>query len=232
MNSSSPLVEISDLTYRVAVAEGTLTILEDINLQVSQGESLAVVGTSGSGKSTLLAMMGGLALPSSGKVSLNSHNLSALNESQRAKVRADNLGFVFQDFLLIPTLTALENLVVPARLAGKKVDMAAAQHLLERVGLAERTDHYPAALSGGEQQRVALARAFITQPGLLLADEPTGNLDNATGERVAEMLFELNQRFGTTLVLVTHDLELAKRCDRIVHMAQGRLDQAQAEQGV
>jgi len=203
--------------------EQSLTILDDVHLEVAPGEAVAIVGQSGSGKSTLLGLLAGLDTPSSGSVLLDGVDLFSRDEDQRATLRGELVGFVFQSFQLLPALTALENVMLPLELAGARGARAEAGALLRRVGLGERLDHYPRTLSGGEQQRVALARAFVTRPRLLLADEPTGNLDTATGAHVIELLFELNRERGTTLVLVTHDAQLAGLCGRTVRLAGGRL---------
>jgi putative ABC transport system ATP-binding protein len=200
-----------------------LTILDDVSLAVAAGETVAVVGASGAGKSTLLALLAGLDEPSAGGVWLEGIELSALDEDGRAAARAKHVGFVFQSFHLIPSLTALENVMLPLELAGRSDARAAARAVLQEVGLGPRLGHYPKQLSGGEQQRVAIARAFVTRPAVLFADEPTGNLDSATGARVIELLFDLNAANGTTLVLVTHDREIARRCGRIIELDAGRL---------
>jgi putative ABC transport system ATP-binding protein len=200
-----------------------LTILDDVSLRVGAGESVAVVGASGAGKSTLLALLAGLDEPSSGGVWLEGIELSALDEDGRAAARARHVGFVFQAFHLIPSLTALENVMLPLELAGRADARAAAREVLAQVGLESRLGHYPRQLSGGEQQRVAIARAFVTRPSVLFADEPTGNLDTATGARVMQLLFDLNAASGTTLVLVTHDREIATRCSRVIELDAGKL---------
>ncbi len=200
-----------------------LTILDDVSLQVGAGETVAVVGASGAGKSTLLALLAGLDEPTAGAVWLSGTELSALDEDGRAEARARHVGFVFQSFHLVPSLTALENVMLPLELAGRPDARAAAREALAQVGLAGRLGHYPRQLSGGEQQRVAIARAFVTKPAVLFADEPTGNLDTATGARVMQLLFEMNKATGTTLVLVTHDRAIAERCDRVIEMDAGRL---------
>ncbi|MGL5331788.1 MAG: ABC transporter ATP-binding protein, partial [Aeromonas veronii] len=202
----------------------SLTILEGIDLQVNSGETVALVGASGSGKSTLLGLLAGLDLPSQGDIEILGKSLGELDEEGRARLRAEQIGFVFQSFLLLPTMTALENVMLPAELRGERDCEPRARELLAAVGLGERLHHLPPRLSGGEQQRVAIARAFMTRPSLLLADEPTGNLDSKTGEKVIELLFELNRKHGTTLVVVTHDHQLAERCQRQVVMTAGRLD--------
>jgi putative ABC transport system ATP-binding protein len=203
--------------------EGSLTIVHGVSLDIAAGESVAVVGPSGAGKSTLLALLAGLDLPTTGRVLLAGTDLTKLDEDGRARLRAQRVGFVFQSFHLIPALTALENVMLPLELAGRPDARSTAFETLQRVGLKDRTGHYPRQLSGGEQQRVALARAFVTRPAVLFADEPTGNLDTATGGRVGELLFELNANSHTTLVLVTHDRELASRCGRIITMEAGRI---------
>jgi putative ABC transport system ATP-binding protein len=217
------VLKAEHLTKQVASPEGPLTIVHDVTLDIAPGESVAVVGPSGAGKSTLLALLAGLDLPSSGRVLLEGQDLTRLDEDGRARVRAERVGFVFQAFHLIPSLTALENVMLPLELAAHPGARQAALEALGNVGLAERTGHYPRQLSGGEQQRVALARAFVTRPAVLFADEPTGNLDTVTGGRVGELLFELNAHSSTTLVLVTHERELASRCQRIIRMDAGRL---------
>lgn len=206
------------------LGQETLTILEGIDLQVNSGETVALVGASGSGKSTLLGLLAGLDLPSVGSISILGQSLTELDEEGRAKLRAEQIGFVFQSFLLLPTMTALENVMLPAELRGETDCEPRARALLESVGLGDRLHHLPPRLSGGEQQRVAIARAFMTRPRLLLADEPTGNLDSKTGEKVIELLFALNREHGTTLVVVTHDRELASRCQRQFVMVAGHLE--------
>jgi putative ABC transport system ATP-binding protein len=217
------VLEARSLHKEVSSPEGRLTILNNVDLAVGEGETVAIVGASGAGKSTLLALLAGLDEPTKGAVWLEGIELSALDEDGRAAERAKHVGFVFQSFHLIPSLTALENVMLPLELAGRADARAAAREVLTQVGLAERLGHYPRQLSGGEQQRVAIARAFVTHPAVLFADEPTGNLDTTTGARVIELLFELNQATGTTLVLVTHDREIAERCDRVIRMDAGRL---------
>ncbi|SNX50314.1 Lipoprotein-releasing system ATP-binding protein LolD [Vibrio thalassae] len=202
-----------------------LTILEGVNLSIEEGESIAIVGTSGAGKSTLMTLLAGLDVPSQGSIQLLEQQISDLDDEARAKIRSDHVGFVFQSFLLIPSLSALGNVTLPCLLKGENEDTDKAKALLESVGLGHRIDHLPSQLSGGEQQRVAIARAFMTSPKILFADEPTGNLDQNTAHKIVELLFNLNKEHGTTLVLVTHDLSLAKRCDRIFHMNAGKLEE-------
>lgn len=220
------MIQVNNLSQRVSVGKEQLTILDQIQLQVKSGESLAIVGASGSGKSTLLGMLAGLDLPSEGEIFIAGQALHLMDEEQRAKLRSEKIGFVFQSFLLIPELTALENVMLPAELRGIKQARELATTLLKEVGLGERLQHKPAKLSGGEQQRVALARAFICQPALLLADEPTGNLDQHTGQKIADLLFRMNQESGSSLVIVTHDVALATRCQRQVHMQAGQLEES------
>jgi len=217
------VLKAENLSKQVSSPEGPLTIVHGVSLDIARGESIAVAGPSGAGKSTLLALLAGLDLPTTGRVLLEGEDLTQLDEDGRARLRAQRVGFVFQSFHLIPALTALENVMLPLELAGSSNARRAAFETLQRVGLKDRTGHYPRQLSGGEQQRVALARAFVTNPAVLFADEPTGNLDTVTGERVGELLFELNANSQTTLVLVTHDRELASRCSRIVRMEAGRV---------
>jgi len=217
------VLEAKKLRKEVSSPEGTLTILDGVDLAVRAGESVAIVGASGAGKSTLLALLAGLDQPSAGEVWLDGSELSVLDEDGRAAVRAEHVGFVFQSFHLVPSLTALENVMLPLELAGRRDAREAAREVLGKVGLAGRLGHYPRQLSGGEQQRVAIARAFVTSPSVLFADEPTGNLDTVTGERISRLLFDLNEASGTTLVLVTHDRELAARCDRVIEIDAGRL---------
>jgi putative ABC transport system ATP-binding protein len=218
-----PIVEAAGLSKIVPSGNETLAILQDINLQVMPGEALAILGASGSGKSTLLGLLAGLDVPTAGTVRLDGHDLLSLDEDGRALLRARLMGFVFQSFQLLPALDAQENVMLPLELAGHTgaADVAAA--MLARVGLGERLRHYPKHLSGGEQQRVALARAFVMQPKLLLADEPTGNLDAATGAGIIDLVFKLNAEQGTTLVLVTHDEMLAQRCTRQIRLSGGRI---------
>jgi putative ABC transport system ATP-binding protein len=220
---SDSIIEVQGVTKQVTDATGTLTILHDIGFTLRARESAAIVGASGSGKSTLLAIIAGLDVPTTGKVILAGTDLFALNEDQRAEVRAQHLGFVFQSFQLLGNLTALENVMLPLELMGRGDARRQATEMLQRVGLGERLGHYPKVLSGGEQQRVALARAFVVRPAVLLADEPTGSLDFATGETVMALMFDLNREAGTTLVMVTHDRAIAARCDRQLKIEAGRL---------
>jgi len=219
----SSVLKAEHLSKQVQSPEGLLTIVHDVSLDIASGESVAVVGPSGAGKSTLLALLAGLDLPSEGRVLLEGRDLTGLDEDGRALVRAQRVGFVFQSFHLIPSLTALENVMLPLELAGHEGARHTALETLRQVGLKERARHYPRQLSGGEQQRVALARAFVTRPAVLFADEPTGNLDAATGDRIGQLLFAMNAQSRTTLVLVTHDRDLASRCERIVRMEAGEL---------
>lgn len=219
------ILEVHQLYRKFESGSKILTVVDDINFSIQEGISCAVVGPSGSGKTTLLGLCAGLDRPTSGSVSLNGIPLNPLNEDERAQVRNEHVGFVFQTFQLVPTLTAIENVMVPLELRGEATREVRerAYALLEKVGLGDRTHHYPTQLSGGEQQRVAIARAFINQPRILFADEPTGNLDTETGQYIESLIFDLNEQQGTTLVLVTHDLELAKRCDRIIKLKNGRV---------
>jgi putative ABC transport system ATP-binding protein len=217
------VLEARGVTKQVSSPEGTLTIVDDVSFAVASGESVAIVGSSGAGKSTLLAMLAGLDVPSHGQVILNGTDLTSLDEDGRAAARARDVGFVFQSFHLVPSLTALENVMLPLELAGRSDARSQARAALEEVGLGARVQHYPRQLSGGEQQRVAIARAFVGRPAVLFADEPTGNLDTATGGRIAELLFGANRASGTTLVLVTHDRELARRCGRMLELDAGKL---------
>lgn len=222
--TSTALVQANGVGKVVSTAEGQLTILHRISLSVEEGESLAITGPSGSGKSTLLGILAGLDLPSFGEVQLCGQTLTALDEEGRAKVRAESVGFVFQSFQLLPGLTALENVMLPMELHGMKNARSRAQEYLARVGLAERLTHYPQQLSGGEQQRVAVARAFASQPKVLFADEPTGNLDIHTGAKIIDLLFDLNREQGTTLILITHEERLAQRCGRRIHLVAGSIE--------
>jgi len=222
-SNESIVLEAQNLSKQVSSPEGTLTILSDVSFAISAGESVAVVGPSGAGKSTLLALLAGLDLPTAGQVVLNGADLSKLDEDGRAQLRAESVGFVFQSFHLVPSLNALENVMLPLELAGQSGARKLAMEIIAEVGLAERWSHYPAQLSGGEKQRVAIARAFATKPAVLFADEPTGNLDSRTGANIMALMFELNRNSATTLVLVTHDQNLAERCDRIISLDVGKL---------
>ena len=217
------MITVNNLGKRVPMTDGELVILEGINLEIKSGESVAIIGASGSGKSTLLGLLAGLDTASEGQIHLDNQDLTTMDEDGRAALRGRNVGFVFQSFQLLPALTAQENVMLPLELKGEDDAVGRAAHFLDRVGLDSRCDHYPRQLSGGEQQRVAIARAFAGSPRILFADEPTGNLDRATGERIADLLFDLNQQEGTTLVLVTHDLTLAQRCARRFEMDSGTL---------
>ncbi|MGX5913639.1 ABC transporter ATP-binding protein [Aliidiomarina sp. Khilg15.8] len=223
------IIKTTSVNKKVQTSAGELTILNEIDLAIKAGESVAIVGASGSGKSTLLSLLAGLDIATSGDVLIDNVNLGDLDEEARAKIRADMVGFVFQSFLLIPSLTALENVMLPAELAGKESAESQARELLDKVGLGERLDHYPNQLSGGEQQRVAIARAFIGTPKILFADEPTGNLDKGTGHKVEDLLFDMNKAYGTTLVMVTHDPQLAQKCDRVLEMDAGQLAERETD---
>jgi len=219
----SIVLSAQGLSKQVSSPEGTLTILSNVSFDIQRGESVAVVGPSGAGKSTLLALLAGLDLPSSGYVTLDGANLSELDEDGRARIRAENVGFVFQSFHLVPSLNALENVMLPLELAGNRDARTVSKEIIRKVGLGDRWSHYPAQLSGGEKQRVAIARAFATEPAVLFADEPTGNLDARTGATILELMFDLNRHSSTTLVLVSHDTALAERCDRILSLDVGKL---------
>ncbi len=221
--TNGPMLLARNLEKTVRTAAGPLQILAGVNLEIKRGESVALVGASGSGKTTLLGLLAGLDEPTAGRILLDDHDLTAMDEEARARMRGRLVGFVFQNFQLLASLDALENVMLPMELRGDRDAAAKARELLERVGLGNRVDHQPRQLSGGEQQRVAIARAFAAKPAILFADEPTGNLDRATGERIADLLFELNREFGTTLVLVTHDPALAQRCDRALTIDAGQL---------
>jgi putative ABC transport system ATP-binding protein len=223
MAEAHPLLEARSLTKKVTSPEGELTILDGVSFALARGESAAIVGPSGAGKSTLLALLAGLDEPTSGQVRLDGIDLGSLDEDGRAELRNREVGFVFQSFHLLPSLTAIENVLLPLELCGTQNARQIARNALERVGLSHRLRHYPRQLSGGEKQRVAIARAFVGGPSLLFADEPTGNLDNKTGALILDLLFELNAASGTTLVLVTHDLDAAKRCDVLIELSAGRL---------
>jgi len=221
--SSQPIVRATRLGKQVPSPEGMLDILRDVDLAIPAGDTVAIVGESGSGKSTLLGLLAGLDLPTQGRVVLAGQDLGELDEDGRARLRGEMVGFVFQSFQLIPSLTAIENVMLPLELAGRDAAGATARGILERVGLGARLHHYPSQLSGGEQQRVAIARAFAPQPRVLFADEPTGNLDRKTGARISELLFTLNREHQTTLLLVTHDVGLAGHCEQTVHLDAGRM---------
>lgn len=225
---SDVIIAVRHVFKSVTDATGTLDILRDIDFELRRGETVAIVGASGSGKSTLLSIVAGLDTPTRGTVHIDGQDIFALDEDQRAAVRAQKVGFVFQSFQLLGNLTALENVMLPLELAGRRDAREAATQMLQRVGLGERLGHYPKVLSGGEQQRVALARAFVVRPAVLLADEPTGSLDFATGEKVMELMFDLNREQGTTLVLVTHDRSIAQRCERRITIEAGRAREVQA----
>ncbi|BCL72750.1 putative ABC-type dipeptide/oligopeptide/nickel transport system, ATPase component [Vibrio nigripulchritudo MADA3029] len=222
----SSVIKADSISKQVTTNQEHLTILENVNLEINRGESVAIVGTSGAGKSTLMTLLAGLDTPTSGEITLLGKPLSKLDDEARAALRSETVGFVFQSFLLIPSLTAIENVTLPCLLKGEEEDIDRARSLLESVGLGHRENHLPTQLSGGEQQRVALARAFMIKPQILFADEPTGNLDQHTAANIVERLFDLNKQHGTTLILVTHDPELAKRCDRTFHMQAGQLEVA------
>jgi putative ABC transport system ATP-binding protein len=225
MSIADQVLRAEKITKEVSSPEGPLTILAEVSLAIAAGETVAIIGASGAGKSTLLALLAGLDEPSRGQIWLNGAELTALDEDGRAAVRARHVGFVFQSFHLVPSLTAIENVMLPLELAGIRNARAQASEVLEKVNLTARREHYPRQLSGGEQQRVAIARAFVTRPALLFADEPTGNLDTVTGERIIQLLFDLNAGTGTTLVVVTHDLNIAQRCGRIIRLDAGKVVQ-------
>lgn len=220
---SSPIVQAQALTYEFVSHDNHIRVLHDLNLSITAGEQVAIIGSSGSGKSTLLSLLAGLDIPTSGSVQIDGKPFSQLDEDGRAAIRATRMGFVFQSFQLLPSLTALENVMLPLQLKNHPDAAALSLAALRQVGLSERVQHYPKQLSGGEQQRVAIARAFATQPAILFADEPTGNLDHNTGQRIIELLFEMNANAGTTLVLVTHDIQLANRCHTQLQLAHGTL---------
>lgn len=219
----SKILNVQQLRKTYQSGGSELTVLEDISFSVPSGTSYAIVGPSGSGKTTLLGLCAGLDTPDSGSVTVCGQHMEDLSEDQRAALRSNKVGFIFQNFQLLPTLTALENVSVPLELKGDRQASETARSLLEKVGLGDRTHHYPSQLSGGEQQRVALARAFANRPEILFADEPTGNLDEQTGERVVRLLFDLNKEAGTTLIIVTHDMELARRCNQLMRLQGGRI---------
>ena len=222
--NNNAVLAASGLTKEVTSPEGLLTILDDVSLSIERGETVAIVGPSGAGKTTLLALLAGLDEPSRGKVWLNGTELTTLDEDGRAELRAQQVGFVFQSFHLIPSLTAIENVMLPLELARESAAETQAHEVMKKVGLEPRQLHYPRQLSGGEKQRVAIARAFVTRPSVLFADEPTGNLDTRTGANIIDLLFELNREAGTTLMLVTHDTALASRCDRVLNIDAGRIE--------
>ncbi len=224
MKTSEPVLKAQQLGKQLSSPEGLLTILDRVDLEIRQGESVAIVGVSGAGKSTLLGLLAGLDVPSEGKIWLRDKEITAMDEDGRAALRANHVGFVFQSFHLISSLTALENVMLPLELSGTADASGTARRALQKVGLEARRGHYPHQLSGGEKQRVAIARAFVVEPTVLFADEPTGNLDKHTGETIIDLLFRMNSEFCTTLVLVTHDTSLASRCDRILHMDAGRIE--------
>jgi len=223
----NPILSCSDVSKLVTTQEETLTILDGVSFQVQKGESVAIVGQSGSGKTTLLSLLAGLDSPSSGEIVLADQRVHELDEESRAAIRNQYIGFVFQSFHLLPGFTALENVMLPLEINNDKTAQTRSRDFLERVGVGHRLSHYPGTLSGGEQQRVAIARAFVTDPPLLLADEPTGNLDTETGQHIMDLLFELNREHGTTLLLVTHDMELAQRCDRCLRLKDGRIEETE-----
>ncbi|MCD9490773.1 ATP-binding cassette domain-containing protein [Photobacterium phosphoreum] len=227
---SVSVIKAHSVSKQVTTALSPMTILQDVSLEVEQGESIALVGVSGAGKSTLMTLLAGLDVPTTGEIELLGHNLTTLDDEQRAQLRSESIGFVFQNFLLLPTLTALENVTLPCLIQNKAIDIERAKQLLAVVGLQGRETHLPSQLSGGEQQRVALARAFMINPKILFADEPTGNLDQQTAAMVIELLFELNRDNGTTLILVTHDDVLAARCDRVLRLDNGVLSREQDRQ--
>ena len=224
------ILKLSKITQRFVSGDKEIEVLSNINLEINSGESVAIVGPSGSGKTTMLGLCAGLDQPTSGKIELAGKNIEDLNENQRAELRRDNVGFVFQNFELIPTLTAVENVSLPLDLKGGTNTKAIAEALLNKVGLAGRAHHYPSQLSGGEQQRVAIARAFSNNPSIVFADEPTGNLDEETGQHIEDLLFELNREKGTTLILVTHNPELANKAQRIIELKMGKLTRDQIVQ--
>jgi putative ABC transport system ATP-binding protein len=219
----SVAIECKQLNHQVNLDNQTLSILKNINLSVISGQSIAIVGESGSGKSSLIGMLAGLDIPSSGNIDIFSKNICAMNEEQRAQVRAEHIGFIFQNFQLLPNLTALENVMLPLEIKGLTGNKQQALDILHKVGLSHRLQHYPKQLSGGEQQRVAIARAFVCKVNILFADEPTGNLDTKTGQLIEDLLFELNAQYNTTLILVTHDKTLASRCDQQIELSAGQI---------
>lgn len=226
------MIKTKDLGKTVSTSEGQLTILKGIDLEIKKSESVAIVGASGSGKTTLLSLLAGLDTPTAGQIYLGDYEITALDEEERARVRSELVGFVFQSFQLLASLSAIENVMLPSELRGDTGAEAKARELLERVELGHRINHYPRQLSGGEQQRVAIARAFASSVDILFADEPTGNLDTTTGQHIIDLIFELNKEFGTTLVLVTHDQRLADRSDRAIHIASGEIINPEAAPAV
>lgn len=230
--SEEPILKIHELSKKYRSGSRDLTVLDQVTLEVDRGSTCAIVGPSGSGKTTLLGLAAGLDVPTSGSVTLNGISLDGLSEDEKAKVRSAHVGFIFQSFNLLPTLTALENVMIPLELKGARNARTRAKSLLEKVGLDKRSGHYPAQLSGGEQQRVSIARAFANEPSILFADEPTGNLDGETGTTVEKLIFDLNTDAGTTLILVTHDLDLANRAGRVIQMKNGKLQSDSAAEVV
>lgn len=230
--SEEPILKIHELSKKYRSGSRDLTVLDQVTLEVDRGSTCAIVGPSGSGKTTLLGLAAGLDVPTSGSVTLNGISLDGLSEDEKAKVRSAHVGFIFQSFNLLPTLTALENVMIPLELKGARNARTRAKSLLEKVGLDKRSGHYPAQLSGGEQQRVSIARAFANEPSILFADEPTGNLDGETGTKVEKLIFDLNTDAGTTLILVTHDLDLANRAGRVIQMKNGKLQSDSAAEVV
>lgn len=222
--STTPIIEVKSISHTVSNKQEHLTILQDLNLTINAGDTVAIVGSSGAGKSTLMTLLAGLDIPKEGEIALLGHPLNQLDDEARAGLRSQYIGFVFQSFLLIPTLSAIENVTLPCLLQGQDEDMNRAKMLLTQVGLAHRIHHKPTELSGGEQQRVAIARAFMTNPKILFADEPTGNLDEVTAAHIIDELFNLNKEHGTTLILVTHDMNLAKRCAKTYQLISGKLE--------
>lgn len=232
--ADNSILEVTNLTQQFVNGDQKLTVLNQLNFEVERGTTCAIVGPSGSGKTTLLGLCAGLDRPSEGQIILNGTSINGLSEDERAKIRNEQVGFVFQTFQLVPTLTALENVMVPLELRGNQADEVRkkARELLNKVGLSDRLSHYPTQLSGGEQQRVAIARAFINQPTILFADEPTGNLDAETGAKIEQLLFDLNEAAGTTLVLVSHDLSLANQCQQVIKLKNGEIAQDSSKTAV
>ncbi len=228
LNQDKPLIEAQDVAKSFKTQAGTMQLFQDLVLQIHRGESLAIIGRSGAGKSTLLSLLAGLDTPSEGRILFDGQALDSLDDAARAQLRLKQISFIFQSFHLLPELDALDNVRLPLEIQGRKDADIQARHWLEQVGLGARLDHYPAQLSGGEQQRVAIARAFASEPKILFADEPTGNLDDETGQQIIDQLFHLNADVGTTLVLITHDSDLAARCQRRLHLHNGRLEEVNA----